>query len=128
MKIDSDYATWITTLERRFRASQVKAAIHVNQEMLRFYWSLGEDMFRLQAEARWGSGFVRKLESDLKKVLPGVKGFSFTNLNYIKRFYLMFNLNSAVGCRESPLEAKSQRPLPQFRERFLVLVSIRAMR
>ena len=96
--------------------------------MLRFYWSLGEDMFRLQAEARWGSGFVRKLESDLKKVLPGVKGFSFTNLNYIKRFYLMFNLNSAVGCRESPLEAKSQRPLPQFRERFLVLVSIRAMR
>ena len=90
MKIDSDYATWITTLERRFRASQVKAAIHVNQEMLRFYWSLGEDMFRLQAEARWGSGFVRKLESDLKKVLPGVKGFSFTNLNYIKRFFLMF--------------------------------------
>ena len=90
MKIDSDYATWITTLERRFRASQVKAAIHVNQEMLRFYWSLGEDMFRLQAEARWGSGFVRKLESDLKKVLPGVKGFSFTNLNYIKRVYLMF--------------------------------------
>ena len=90
MKIDSDYATWITTLERCFCAPQVKAAIHVNQEMLRFYWSLGEDMFRLQAEARWGYGFVRKLESDLKKVLPGVKGFSFTNLNYIKRVYLMF--------------------------------------
>lgn len=90
LRIDTDYARWVEALGARFQSSRVGAALHVNREMLRFYWSLGEDMFRLQAEVRWGSGFMRNLESDLRDALPGVRGFSFTNLNYIKRFYLMF--------------------------------------
>ncbi len=38
IKIDKEYAQWIKELSERFRASQIKAAVSVNREMLR-YWS-----------------------------------------------------------------------------------------
>lgn len=44
VKTDRDYAQWIIELGRRYRSAQVKASIHVNQEMLRLYWSIGKDL------------------------------------------------------------------------------------
>ena len=53
-KTDKDYASWIEELSQRSRKSQIKAATHVNSEMLQFYWSLGRDIVTLHAESRWG--------------------------------------------------------------------------
>lgn len=41
---DADYKSWISDLKRRFKSSQVKAAIKVNSELIKFYWSLGKDI------------------------------------------------------------------------------------
>ncbi len=41
IKIDDSYAAWIEELSKRFRSVQVKASTKVNEEMLRFYWSVG---------------------------------------------------------------------------------------
>ena len=54
IKIDDDYAEWIRNLSLRFKQSQIKAAIKVNSEMLRFYFSLGADIVNKKAESRWG--------------------------------------------------------------------------
>lgn len=59
--------------------------------MLRFYYSLGEEIISLKAESRWGSGFYKKLSSDLQKEIPNVKGLSVTNLKYMKKFYEMYS-------------------------------------
>ena len=42
IKINEEYAAWIKEISQRFRRSQVKAAVKVNDEMLRFYgnWDL----------------------------------------------------------------------------------------
>lgn len=42
--LNDEYLTWLKALCERYRSSQIKAAIKVNQEMLRFYWFLGEDI------------------------------------------------------------------------------------
>ena len=91
IKIDGDYATWIKDLSLRFKQSQIKAAIRVNSEMLRFYFSLGADIVNKKAESRWGDGFFKNLSKDLQNELPGVRGFSETNLRYSKYFYLLYN-------------------------------------
>lgn len=44
--IDSQYKEWIADLSKRYRQHQVKAAVKVNTEMLRFYWSLGRDIVK----------------------------------------------------------------------------------
>lgn len=42
--LDKDYAHWVKELSSRYRHSQIKAAVRVNEEMLRFYWDLGHDI------------------------------------------------------------------------------------
>jgi len=87
---DSSYIEWIGKLSQRYRNSQIKAAVRVNCEMLRFYWSLGRDIVLLKVEARWGSKFLKNLSADLKHLMPDATCFSETNLLYMKNFYLMF--------------------------------------
>ena len=48
IKIDTEYQQWIKNLSERYRQSQLKAAVKVNTEMLRFYWSLGADIVNLK--------------------------------------------------------------------------------
>lgn len=87
---DSDYVQWLSELKQRYRQSQAKAAVHVNHGMLGFYWSLGRDIVALKAESKWGSDFYNQLSIDLKQTFPQQKGFSVTNLKYIKRWYLFY--------------------------------------
>ena len=89
--IDKDYTQWVTGLSARYRQSQIKAAVKVNREMLRFYWELGRDIYAMKAESRWGSKFIAALSRDLKTAIPEAKCFSPTNLLYIKNFYRLYS-------------------------------------
>ena len=104
---DRDYKKWIKDISSRFRRSQIKAATHVNEEMLRFYWSLGRDINFRQNENSYGSDFFRKLSVDMKKELPDVKAFSVTNLHYMVWFYELYpdaiNLPQAGVNSDSPV-------------------------
>lgn len=96
IKVDKNYAAWIEGLSSRFRKMQIKAATKVNQEMLLFYWSLGKDIVEMNAEGTWGTGLLKNLSLDLKDRLPDSKGFSETNLDYMRRFYLLYSKSSQV--------------------------------
>lgn len=88
--IDPQYKSWVQELVLRYRQSQIKAAVKVNQEALMFYWSLGRDIVSLRAESKWGCKLLKNLSEDLKKALPDVGCFSETNLLYMKNFYLLY--------------------------------------
>lgn len=40
----TSYKDWITEISDEFRKSQIRAAVKINDEMLRFYWKLGKDI------------------------------------------------------------------------------------
>lgn len=106
---DNAYQLWFGELKSRLRSHQVKAAMHVNTEMLEFYWSLGRDLVQKKAETQWGAGVVEQLSLDLKDAFPGVKGFSTTNIWYAKKWYLFYNeyvikLQQVVGEIPMPKE------------------------
>ena len=93
---DESYRQWVSDLSARYQQSQIKAATAVNSEMLRFYWSLGQDVMTMQAESKWGTGFIKQLSQDLQHALPDVKGFSRTNLLYMIAFYRLYPENEIV--------------------------------
>jgi len=93
--LDKDYTQWVHDLSKRFRQSQIKAAVKVNSEMLRFYWELGRDIVERDSENKYGSGFFDSLSRDLQKAIPDAKSFSPTNLKYMKYFYVLY---SAANC------------------------------
>lgn len=88
--LDKEYRDWIGQLSNRYRTAQIKAAIAVNSEMLRFYWELGRDIVAMQSENKYGSRFFETLSRDLKETIPEAKGFSVRNLKYIRSFYQMY--------------------------------------
>ena len=78
--LDNDYRNWIKELKSRYRKSQIKAAIRVNSELIRFYCELGRDIVKKKADVKWGSKFYENLSKDLREQFPDAGGFSVSNL------------------------------------------------
>ena len=89
--IDKEYKDWITDLSSRYRKSQIKAAVKVNQEMLKYYWELGRDVVEMHVEDRWGEGVINCLSRDLKQANPEITGLSVRSIYYCKDFYLLYS-------------------------------------
>lgn len=88
--LDKDYALWVRELVKRYRNSQIKAAIKVNRELLHYYWELGKEIEEKQADNRYGGKFYATLSRDLRHAMPGVEGLSETSIRYAKRFYTLY--------------------------------------
>lgn len=84
------YSDWLNGIASRYRQSQIKAAISVNAEMLKFYWSLGADIIRMEKDQPWGSKFMQRLSTDLKVSMPDASCFSRVNLYYMVRFFKLY--------------------------------------
>ncbi len=95
-RIDSDYSSWLSEIILRYRSAQVKATFRVNEEKLRFNWSIGRDLVMCKAEERWGSGVVEQLSLDLQNTFPSENGFSSRNLWRMKQWYLFFSTPEAL--------------------------------
>ena len=90
MRLDEEYRSWIVELGNRYRTSQIKASIRVNNEMLMYYWSVGKDITERHADSKWGNKFFHNMSMDMADIIPNAKGFSPTNLRYMMRFYGLF--------------------------------------
>ncbi len=90
------YKSWLSEMKDRIRQAQIKTAVVVNTELLILYWHIGEEIYQKQEQANWGEGLIEQLSIDLLKEFPEVKGFSKTNLFYIKRWYLFYAKSSIV--------------------------------
>ena len=96
VQIDSDYAQWLNEIKSRYRSAQIIAAVKVNAEQLLFNWQLGRDLVTRKAEEQWGSGVVEQLSMDLQAAFPESKGFSTTNLWYMKQWYEFYSTQDAL--------------------------------
>ncbi|MCM1354790.1 MAG: PDDEXK nuclease domain-containing protein [Staphylococcus sp.] len=95
-RIDSDYATWLSDIKKRYRSAQIKTAIKVNTEKLKFNWSIGKDLMERKAEERWGAGVVTQLSFDLQEAFPNDKGFGVANLWFMKKWFQYFSTDEAL--------------------------------
>jgi len=104
------YAQWLTGLKAKVHAARIKAAVTVNRELLLFYWELGAEIVKKQAQSNWGDGFLNQLSKDLMAEFPDMKGFSLRNLKYIKQWFLFYTQSdSGVQIGQQPV-AQLQQP------------------
>lgn len=132
--LDKEYLQWIRELSSRYRNSQIKAAVKVNQEQLQFYWELGKEITLRDAENKYGKGFYASISKDLRKELPEAAGLSESNIRYAKRFYSLYaqlveNLQQPaeillIGNLQQPAEKLDDEKLQQVAADFTALFSI----
>ena len=113
--LDKEYVLWVKSLVKRYRQSQIKAAVKVNTVQLLFNLSLGKDIAERQAENAYGSKFYAILSKDLKRELPDVEGLSESNIRYCKRFYQLYK--DAIENLPQLVEISEERNLPQVVEK-----------
>jgi predicted nuclease of restriction endonuclease-like (RecB) superfamily len=82
----NNYDAFLTELKARIRQAQVKAALAVNKELIVLYWQIGREILSRQQQAGWGTKVIERLAKDLKREFPDMKGFSRTNLMYMRAF------------------------------------------
>lgn len=91
VEVDAQYRGWISEVSKRFHQSQIKAAVKVNDEMLRFYWQLGKELHDRKDKFSYGQSFYKTISRDLRRELPDVKSFSETNLRYMQKFAELYS-------------------------------------
>jgi len=108
--LDKEYKEWLSALKLKVRTAQIKAALTVNTELLNLYWEIGADIVAKQTNAKWGSGFLPHLSKDLTAEFPDMKGFSLSNLKYIKQWYLFYSQENSIGQQAVAQLAGSDQP------------------
>lgn len=92
-----EYRQWIVSIKDRVQASQIKAAMSVNRELMELYWFLGEQISEKQKTAKWGDSFLEQMSKDLLKEFPEIKGFSYRNLRSIRQWHAFWTQPAEIG-------------------------------
>lgn len=85
-----DYRLWLENVKTTIRSAQIKAALSVNEKMIRMHWDLGRMIDDKIQNAQWGEGIIKHIASDLKAEFPNLTGFSRDNLYFMLRFYRFY--------------------------------------
>jgi predicted nuclease of restriction endonuclease-like (RecB) superfamily len=80
------YDKLLLEIKRRIQTAQIRAVLAVNRELVLLYWQIGRDILVRLQEQGWGARVIDRLAADLKHAFPEMKGFSRTNLLYMRAF------------------------------------------
>jgi predicted nuclease of restriction endonuclease-like (RecB) superfamily len=87
-----EYQSLLSKISDVYVEGQVRAVRAVNVQLLETYWQIGQYIVEFEqggaARAEYGKGLLNKLSKDL--VLLHGKGFSRSNLTYMRLFYIRY--------------------------------------
>jgi len=110
IQLSSELRTAVQTIKTAILQSQARAVKGVNQEQLALYYGVGRYISENTRNKKWGSGALKSISERLRQELPGLRGFSETNLKNMRTFYEAWNIiesNSSVATDDL---ANSQQP------------------
>ena len=110
MEIDdiSNLQTYIEAarvIKEAILRSQYRAASSANKEQLSLYYGIGCYVSKNSRKGFWGKGAIETISLQLQKELPGLRGFSATNIKNMRSFYEEWSpilSHTMVGENKSP--------------------------
>jgi predicted nuclease of restriction endonuclease-like (RecB) superfamily len=84
--MDKKYLDFITDLKQNIIQSRYIAARLANKEQLLLYFKTGKMLSEKIDAEKWGAKIMEQIAEDLQKQLPGLRGFSYTNLKKMRQF------------------------------------------
>lgn len=82
-----ELANAVQVIKNAILQSQQRALVAINQEQLALYYGIGRFVSKNTRNRNWGRGIVEAISEQLRKELPGLRGFSATSLRYMRSFY-----------------------------------------
>lgn len=82
---------FIKELKSAILKSRYQAARIVNKELINLYFNIGRKISVNTKKMAWGSKVLEQISNELQNELPGLKGFSGTNLKRMASFFDFWN-------------------------------------
>lgn len=101
---EQTYNQLLGTIRQQVISAQAKAALAVNSSLIQLYWNMGKMIAENQALFEGRNNYVEQLAKDLRAEFPDMKGFSRSNLFYIRKFYQFYataSVQQLVGLNEA---------------------------
>ena len=86
-KLSTQYNNAVQQIKTAILRSQAKALASVNQEQLALYYGIGRYISQNTRQGVWGKDAIANISRQLSAELPGLRGFSATNLKLMRIFY-----------------------------------------
>ena len=83
----ANYSEAVRAIKSAILRSQYEAAKSVNARQLALYYSIGGYISQNSRAGQWGTGAIDAISAQLQKELPGLRGFSATNLKNMRLFF-----------------------------------------
>ncbi len=90
------YTDWLNQLKQDIAKTQQRAALAVNAELVQLYGRIGQEILNRQERQGWGAKVIDRLAHDLKDAFPNMRGWSSSNLKYM-RFFAQHCPNGLIG-------------------------------
>ena len=100
-----NYALAVKTIKTAILQGQYAASKGTNRIQLATYFAIGKYISQNSRQGFWGKGAIETISEQLRRELPGLRGFSATNMKNMRKFYenwIMLDSNSAVATAELP--------------------------
>ncbi len=81
------YAEAVLVIKEAILRSQYRAASSANKEQLSLYYGIGCYVSKNSREGFWGKGAIKTISQQLQKEMPGLRGFSASNIKNMRSFY-----------------------------------------
>ncbi len=85
--MNEKYLEAVRTIKTAILKSQARAAKYSNKEMLSLYYAIGGYVSNNSRKGTWGTGAINEISLRLREELPGLRGFSATNIKSMRTFY-----------------------------------------
>jgi len=104
-KIDIQYLHDAEIIKNAILSAQYEATRGANIIQLMLYYSVGRYISQNTRKGKWGTGAIASISRLLKQDLPGLRGFSASNLKRMRTFYEEWNeLDAEVLEQNSPVQ------------------------
>jgi len=85
--MNEKYLEAVRTIKTAILRSQARAAKYSNKELLSLYYAIGGYVSNNSRKGTWGTGAINEISSRLREELPGLRGFSATNIKSMRTFF-----------------------------------------
>ena len=109
--MDQELITAVEAIKTAILQSQYQAAKETTRVQLILYYGIGRYLSSKKGKKTWGTSVLETISSQLRKELPGLRGFSATSLKKMRLFYenwsFLEDSNSSVMTDELPEKLNS---------------------
>ncbi len=87
---NKEYQVFLQQIISNIENAKIQASYKLNEILVELNYLNGKLIVEKQEEYGWGSSVIKQLSRDLNKTYDGLQGYSVSNLQYMRQFYLEY--------------------------------------